>query len=176
MTKNKRIFMKKIIITLIALFTINIYAQVDMNITDTNGTEYTVVAEDNSIKIEGMEGKVVFLEFFGLQCPACKEAMPHLINLQEKYKDKLQVLAVEVQNNEIDPINDYKAKHGINYTTFSNYDIGRLVRYVAEKSGWQGAIPYTVAIDPKGEVLFAQAGVIPEKTLEEYIEKFAEKE
>ena len=167
--------MKKIIITLIALFTINIQAQVDMNLTDTNGTEYTVVAENNSIKIAGMEGKVVFLEFFGLQCPACQQAMPHLISLQEKYKENFQVLAVEVQNNEIDPINDYKAEHGINYITFSNYDIGGLVRYVAEKSGWQGAIPYTVAIDPKGEVLFAQAGVIPEKTLEAYIEKYSVK-
>lgn len=170
--------MKKIMFSLmaIALFTINSHAQqVDMNLTDTNGTNYTVVAENNSIKIEGMEGKVVFLEFFGLQCPACKEAMPHLINLQEKYKDKLQVLAVEVQNNEIDQINEYKAEHGINYTTFSNYDIDRLVRYVADKSNWQGAIPYTVAIDPKGEVLFAQAGVIDEKTLEEYIEKYSVK-
>jgi len=167
--------MKKIIFSIIALFTINLYAQVDMNLTDTNGTEYTVVAENNSIKIEGMEGKVVFLEFFGLQCPACKEAMPHLINLQEKYKDKLQVLAIEVQNNEIDQINEYKAAHGINYTTFSNYDIGRLVRYVADKSNWQGAIPYTIAIDPTGEVLFAQAGVIDEKTLEEYINKYSVK-
>ena len=167
--------MKKIIITLIALLTITIQAQENMNIADTNGKSYNVVAKDNNINIEGMEGKLVFLEFFGLQCPACKEAMPHLINLQEKYKENFQVLAVEVQNNEIDPINDYKAEHGINYTTFSNYDIGRLVRYVAEKSGWQGAIPYTVAIDPKGEVLFAQAGVIPEKTLEEYIEKYSVK-
>jgi len=167
--------MKKIIIVLMALLTVNMYAQEDINITDTNGTEYTVVAKDNSIKIKGMEGKVVFLEFFGLQCPACQQAMPHLINLQEKYKDKLQVLAVEVQNNEIDQINEYKATHGINYTTFTNYDIGRLVRYIADKSAWQGAIPYTVAIDPNGEVLFAQAGVIPEKTLEAYIEKYSVK-
>jgi thiol-disulfide isomerase/thioredoxin len=168
--------MKKLIITLIILLTSNIYAEViDMNLTDTNGTEYTVKAEGNSIKIKGMEGKIVFLEFFGLQCPACKQAMPHLINLQSKYKDKLQVLAVEVQNNEIDQVNEYKAAHGINYTTFTNYDIGRLVRYVADRSGWQGAIPFTVAIDPQGEVLFTQAGVIPEETLEAYIEKYSVK-
>lgn len=159
----------KIITTLIVLLTINMYAQEDMNITDTNGTTYSVTAQNNSIKIKGMEGKVVFLEFFGLNCPACKQIMPNLINLQEKHKDKLQVMAVEVQNHDIDPINAYKEKHGINYTTLSNYDIGRLVRYVADKSGWQGAIPFTVAIDPQGEVLFAQAGVIPEATLEKYI-------
>lgn len=170
--------MKKIILSLISivLFSLNIHAkQIDMNLTDTNGTNYSIVAENSNIKIEGMEGKVVFLEFFGLQCPACRIAMPHLINLQEKYKDKLRVLAIEVQNNEVDQINKYKAKHGINYTTFSNYDIGRLVRYIADKSDWQGAIPYTIAIDPTGEVLFAQAGVIEEKTLESYIEKYTTK-
>jgi len=120
-----------------------------------------------------MEGKVVFLEFFGLKCPACKDLMPHFISLQEKHKDKFQVISIEVQKNDADPINAYKQKYGINYITFSNYDIGAMVRYVGEKSGWTGHIPFTVAINSKGEVQFAQSGVMSEKKPEEYIELYS---
>ena len=164
--------MKKILLTLVALLALNsnLYAE-NMSMTDTDGKSYNVVGSNSELKIEGMEGKVVLLEFFGLSCPACKQAMPHLINLQNKYKDNLQIMAIEVQNNDNGPINAYKKEHGINYTTLSNYNIGRVVRFVAEKSGWQGAIPFTVAIDTKGKVQFVQAGVIPEKDLEAFVEK-----
>ena len=145
----------------------------NMKMTDTDGKSYSVVASGNNIKIEGMEEKVVFLEFFGLKCPACKDLMPHLISLQEKHKEKLQVMSIEVQKNDVDPINAYKKEHNINYITFSNYDVGAMVRYVAEKSSWTGHIPFTVAINSKGEVQFAQSGVISEEDLEKYIELYS---
>ncbi len=166
--------MKKILITLIAtlLITSNLSAK-DMEMTDTNGTTYKVQAQGNEFKIEGMEGKVVFIEFFGLQCPACRKAVPHLVNLQDKYRDKLQIMAIEVQKNDIDPIKAYREEHGINYITLSNYDVGSVARYVMEKSGWQGAIPFIVAIDSKGQVQFAQAGLMPEELLGKYVEEFS---
>jgi len=162
--------MKKTIISLATLVALSgtLFAET-MNIVDTDGRSYSVEAEGNDIKISGMEGKVVFLEFFGLSCPACKQEMPTLINLQEKYRDKLEIMAVEVQNNEVAPIQNFKAMNAINYKTFSNYDIGLLVRYVAEKANWKGEIPFLVAIDSQGHVKFAQAGLIPEETLEKYI-------
>ena len=166
--------MKKKFITLFALLTlsINLYAE-SINIADTNGNAYTVEASDTELKISGMEGKVVFLEFFGLNCPACKEEMPTLINLQNKYSDKMQVLAIEVQQNDIKPINQYKEQHGINYPTFSNYDIGTLVRFIADKSGWDGKIPFMVAIDKEGKVRFTQAGLIKEEVLAQKIDEYA---
>jgi len=166
--------MKKILVALLALFTVsfNLYAK-KMEMIDTNGTHYNVEAEGNDIKIEGMEGKIVFIEFFGLKCPACKEEIPHLINLQSKYPNKLKIMAIEVQKNDNDPINTFKKQHGINYTTFSNYDVGYVVRYIAEKSKWQGEIPFIVAIDKKGKVQFVQTGIMSEKELEEHIEKFS---
>ena len=164
--------MKKIILTLFTLlaFSINLNAD-NMSMVDTDGKSYNVVGTDKQLKIEGMEGKVVFFELFGLNCPACKEAMPNLISLQDKYKDKLQVMAVEVQKNDNDPINTYKKKHGINYTTISNYDVGSVVRFIADKSGWAGQIPFTIGIDSEGIVKFTQAGVIEEETLEKFIKE-----
>ena len=167
--------MKKIIILTLILLTLGIntlYAK-SMEMFDTDGKNYKINAVNNEFKIEGAEGKVVFLEFFGLNCPACKATMPHLINLKDKYKDKIRIMAIEVQKHDIDPINAYKKENGINYTTFSNYDVGDVVRYIANKSGWKGAIPFTVIIDAKGIVQFVEAGVIPEDKLNKYVEKFS---
>jgi len=164
--------MKKIIILLCILLNITLTAA-EMEMIDTNGTSYKVHAQDEEFKIEGMEGKVVFLEFFGLQCPACKEIMPHLINLQEKYPEKLKIMAVEVQNNDIDPIKEYKEKYGINYTTFSNYDVGLVVRYMVDNAEWAGAIPFLAVIDSKGKVQVLKIGLIPEETLEDYITQYS---
>ena len=164
--------MKKIMISLCLLLTITLNAQ-EMEMVDTDGVSYKIHAQDKQFEIENMKGKVVFLEFFGLSCPACKELMPSLIKLQDKYPKKLEIMAIEVQNNDIDPINAYKKQHGINYTTFSNYDVGFVVRYIANNAKWAGAIPFLVVIDAKGQVQVLEAGVIKEKKLEEYIEMYS---
>lgn len=164
--------MKKFIISLLTLLSMLLHAQ-EMEMIDTDGKSYKVLAEENTINIEGMKGKIVFLELFGLRCPACKEMMPSLIKLQERYPNKVKILAIEVQNNDIDPINAYRKKYGINYTTFSNYDIGLMVRYIADNSGWAGAIPFLVVIDTKGQVKALKRGITPEKILEAYIMKYS---
>ena len=168
--------MKTLLLSLLSVFTLsqNLHAD-NMEMTDTDGKHYNVVGTQSDIKIEGMEGKVVFLEFFGLDCPACKKEMPHLINLQKKYPNKLKIMAVEVQKHDIEPINSFKKQHGINYTTFSNYDMGYVVRFIADKSSWKGAIPFMVAIDSKGKVQFTKIGIISEKQLEEFVEIFSKK-
>ena len=167
--------MKKFLTLTFILLTlsINTLSAKNMEMFDTDGKSYKINAVDNEFKIEGTEGKVVFLEFFGLNCPACKETMPHLINLKNKYKDNIRIMAIEVQKHDVDPINAYKKEHGINYTTLSNYDVGDVVRYIAESSGWKGAIPFTVVIDKKGIVQFVETGVISEDKLNEYVEKFS---
>ena len=164
--------MKKIIISLCILLNIMLSAT-EMEMIDTKGTSYKVYAQDEEFKIEGMKGKVVFLEFFGLRCPACKELMPSLIKLQKKYPEKLKVMAIEVQNNDIDPIKEYKRNHGINYTTFSNYDVGLVVRYMADNAGWAGKIPFLAVIDSKGKVQVLKIGTVPEESLEKYITQYS---
>ncbi len=167
--------MKKIIIYTLILFALGVnslYAK-SMEMFDTDGKSYKINAVGNEFKIEGTKGKVVFLEFFGLNCPACKEAIPHLINLKNKYKDSIRIMAIEVQKHDVNPINAYKKEHGINYTTFSNYDVGDVVRYVADNSDWKGAIPFTIIIDAKGVIQVLEVGVISEDKLNEYVKKFS---
>ncbi|MEE1944322.1 redoxin family protein [Pedobacter sp. KR3-3] len=44
--------------------------------------------------LQQFKGKLVWIEFWATWCGACIEAMPHLQQLQNKYKDRLQVINV----------------------------------------------------------------------------------
>ena len=38
--------------------------------------------------------KVIIVEFWATWCPPCRQSIPHLSNLQEKYKDKVVVIGI----------------------------------------------------------------------------------
>jgi len=164
--------MKKILLLFSLLLTIAVNAQ-EMEMFDTDGVSYKIHAQGDQFEIEGMKGKVVFLEFFGLNCPACKELMPTLIQLQNKYPNRLQVMAIELQEHNADAIKQYKQEHGINYPTFANYDVGFVVRYIADNAGWKGAIPFLTIIDANGKVRVVEVGANNAKKLEEYIKIYS---
>ncbi len=144
-----------------------------MKITDINGKTYTVKGTDNGLNIEGTKGKVVFLEFFGHNCPPCLASIPHLIDLQKKHKDKLAVFGIEVQGYTTDQLREFAKRKGINYTVVSNRDAGNLVDYIAQRAQWRGSIPFLVAMDTSGNVQFVQAGMLPESSLEKLIEQLS---
>jgi len=171
--------MKKLLIVTLfiaSLFTIT-HAEENtwptMSITDINGKTYEVAGTQNGLTIKGLEGKIVFLEFFGHKCPPCLASIPHLIDLQNKHKDKLAIVAIEVQGYTNAQVKKFVADKGINYISLSESKASEFVNYIAQRAQWRGSIPFMVALDPKGDVQFVQAGMIPEDTLEELIKKIS---
>jgi thiol-disulfide isomerase/thioredoxin len=138
-----------------------------MTMTDIKGKAYNVTGTEQGLKIEGLEGKVVFLEFFGHKCPPCLASIPHLIHLQNKYQDKLAIVAIEVQGYSNTQVQEFANEHKINYIAVSEEKAVDLVYYIQQRAQWRGSIPFMVALDPKGDVQFVQAGMLPEASLEE---------
>ena len=169
--------MKKLLMTALLMtsfFTMSHAAQDDnvlkeMSMTDITGKTYKVTGTQNGLNIEGLEGKVVFLEFFGHKCPPCLASIPHLIKLQEKHKDKLAIVAIEVQGYNDAQVKSFAKEKGMNYIAVAEEKAYELVDYVAQRAQWRGSIPFMVALDIKGDVQFVQAGMIPDETYEELI-------
>ncbi len=138
-----------------------------LQIKDINGKSYTITGTPEGLKISGMEGKVVFLEFFGHKCPPCLMSIPHLIDLQKKHKGKLAIIAVEVQGFDNSELKRFVKQKGINYTVVSGTDEHLFVSYISQRAQWQGSIPFLLALDKKGDVQYIQAGMLPESALEE---------
>jgi len=146
-----------------------------MTMTDTNGKTYKVQGTEQGLKIEGLEGKIVFLEFFGHKCPPCLASIPHLIKLQEKHKDKLAIVSIEVQGNNAKQMTSFAKEKGINYIVVPEETASNLVSYVQQRAEWRGSIPFLVALDTKGVVQFVQAGMLPESSLEKLIVQLSDK-
>ena len=148
-------------------------AQPTMSMTDTSGKTYKVEGTTQGLKIEGLEGKIVFLEFFGHKCPPCLASIPHLIKLQKKHKDTIAIVAIEVQGYNNEKTTDFVKEKGINYITVAEENASALVTYIQQRAQWRGSIPFLVALDTKGNVQFVQAGMLSEAQYEELISQLS---
>ncbi|SFZ98800.1 thioredoxin family protein [hydrothermal vent metagenome] len=142
-----------------------------MSMTDIKGKTYKVEGTEQGLKIEGLEGKIVFLEFFGHKCPPCLKTIPHLKKLQAEHKDKLAIVAIEVQGLTNSQLKKFAKKKEMNYTVVADEKAEGIVDYIAQRAEWQGSIPFLVAMDRHGNVQFVQAGMLPESSLEELIKQ-----
>ncbi len=145
-----------------------------MSMTDINGKTYTVEGTEQGLNIEGLKGKVVFLEFFGHKCPPCLASIPHLITLQEKYKDNFAIVSIEVQGLSSEQLTQFVQDKKLNYIVLSEEKASDVLAYVQQRAQWRGSIPFLLALDTKGDVQFVQAGMLPEESLEDLIKQLSE--
>ncbi len=173
--------MKKLLTTIFLLLSLLTYTQAagnekilaEMTMTDITGKTYDVMGTEQGLNIKGLEGKVIFLEFFGHKCPPCLESIPHLIKLQKKHKDKLAIISIEVQGYSHEETKKFAKEKGMNYIVVSEEKASELVNYIQQRAQWRGSIPFLVALDTKGDVQFVQAGMLPEASLEELISQLS---
>ena len=173
--------MKKLLTTSLLFLSLLTYTQAaenetplaEMTMTDITGKAYDVMGTEQGLNIKGLEGKVIFLEFFGHQCPPCLASIPHLIKLQKKHKDKLAIVAIEVQGYNQEQTKKFAKEKGMNYIVVAEEKASELVGYIQQRAQWRGSIPFLVALDTKGDVQFVQAGMLPEASLEELISQLS---
>lgn len=132
-------------------------------LTDTNDKEWKIEQIDDRLVFEGLENKVVLLNFFATWCPPCKAEIPHLINLQNKYKDKFIVISVLLEENKPnEQIQEFIKDYEINYSVTNsaqNFVLADLV-------GGVQSIPLMLLYDTSGKQVQNYIGAIPEEMLE----------
>ena len=97
-----------------------------------------------------------------------------MIHLQEKYKDKLAIVAIEVQGYTDNDVKKFAKEKGINYIAVAEEKASELVGYIQQRAQWRGSIPFLVALDTNGDVQFVQAGALPEASMEELFSQLSE--
>jgi thiol-disulfide isomerase/thioredoxin len=70
----------------------------------------------SEFKVENYKGQVLVLDFWATWCGPCKMEIPHLIELQEKYRDRgLTVIGITYDDNPDKDVPPYAAEVGMNY-------------------------------------------------------------
>ncbi|MEA3492689.1 MAG: TlpA disulfide reductase family protein [Campylobacterota bacterium] len=168
--------MKKIfILTLLlaSLFTTSQAEDDKFTMTSVDGKTIHVRGTTNGLIFDEYRGKIIFLEFFGHRCPPCLKSISHYKNLQKKYRDRLAIIAIEVQGYDDAELKAFVKSRGINYVTISQEKAGNLIPYISARAQWQGSIPFLVILDQKGNVQLVQAGMLPESELENAIKQLS---
>jgi len=125
----------------------------------------------NGIIIKEYEGKVVLLNFFGKYCKWCMKEMPHLVELQKKYKGKLQVVAIHAQEQmTLKERSMLENRFHFNYPIYEYEKNIDFIRYISQRAGWNGNLPFSIIFDKKGSAVQIIPGYAPKESLEKIID------
>ncbi|HEX8835923.1 MAG TPA: TlpA disulfide reductase family protein [Candidatus Acidoferrum sp.] len=99
------------------------------------------------------KNKVVLLNFWATWCGPCRAEIPDLVELQNKYKDQLQIIGLVVDDDDLDAIKKFVDQFGINYPVAIVTDALR-VEY-----GGIPALPTSFLLDAQGRVVQKHEGL-----------------
>lgn len=116
----------------------------------------------NDLVLKGSEGKPVLYSFFSTHCPECINKIPHLIDLQNRYGDKITLIGVLVEERNKEEIADFVAFYGMNYPVIVGAGSFRL----ADAVGGVRLIPAMHLYDGKGKYAMHFVGPVPQAMIE----------
>jgi thiol-disulfide isomerase/thioredoxin len=101
-------------------------------------------------------GKVVFLNFWATWCPPCREEIPELVELQSRYKDRLQVIGISMDDPEnVAGVKKFSEREGV------NYPIVMASREIVSEYGGVPALPTSFVVNTDGKIVQKHVGLYP---------------
>lgn len=113
------------------------------------------------------KGKPTMLFFWATWCPSCKQQIPELEKLQQSHGDKVNIIALSVDEKR-EALEEYFSKKPFDLPVHWGDEA------LARKFGVE-AIPTMVIFDSNGKQIFGQAGVFPHSMLVAMLEKLTGK-
>lgn len=131
-----------------------------------DGNELKMQKRDDGYSID-IKDKAIFLNFFATWCPPCKVEIPYLITLQDKFKDKLQIIGVSIDEISLEQANEFKELLNINYPIAYT----KANEYLISSLGGVVGIPFSILYYPNGKFAASYSGLVPIEMLENDIKK-----
>lgn len=106
--------------------------------------------DGSPLKLEDLKGKVVLLNLWATWCGPCREEIPHLVELQDKYRDKgFEVVGLDVDPEAKEDIEKFMAEMKINYTIgWAHEDLSNEI----VRLNRMGGIPQSILINREGQL------------------------
>ncbi len=150
----------------------NIQNKNEITLHSVNGKNITFIKKNNILKVKGNKNKVILLTFFATWCPPCKAEIPNLINLQNKYKNRLKIISVLLEDGKSDnEISSFIKYNSINYIVTNgenDFELSNLLGTIQN-------IPFMILYNPNGKIITQYLGAIPEEMIDSDIKKAIKK-
>ncbi|HVB58095.1 MAG TPA: TlpA disulfide reductase family protein [Candidatus Acidoferrales bacterium] len=103
-----------------------------------------------------LRGKVVIVNFWATWCPPCRAEIPQLTALASRYKDRLEIIGVAMDDDTSPAeVRAFAAKVGINYPIVMGSQT------IAAEYGGVPALPTSFIVDTNGRVVQKHVGLNP---------------
>lgn len=100
-------------------------------------------------------GRVVLLNFWATWCPPCRDEIPEMIELQNRFKDKLEIIGISMDDSPADEVKHFADDMKIDYPIVMGS--GTLSR----EYGGVPALPTTFVVNPEGGIVQKHEGLFP---------------
>ncbi|MGZ3821142.1 MAG: TlpA family protein disulfide reductase [Mucilaginibacter sp.] len=134
-------------------------------------TLQTIDAKGIGNLLKNKSDKLRLINVWATWCGPCVAEFPDLVTINHMYRDRgfeLVTISSDELANKIKALAflEKKQASGPNYiyTGDSKY---KMIEAIDPK--WQGALPYTVLVEPGGKIIYAKEGVIDPDTLKKVI-------
>jgi len=165
--------MKKLllIITLLLTSMVNAKEPLSFTLTTIDDKNLTISETKEGLNVHEFKGKAILLTLFGHKCPPCLKEIPEFIELTNKHKNNLEIIAIESQLYPKESVKEFVAKHQINYNVIAGNDYNDFVSYIGNRAGYSNGIPLPllIAINKDGEVESVQTGLVGKSEFEQLI-------
>jgi thiol-disulfide isomerase/thioredoxin len=113
------------------------------------------------LDMSDLRGKVVLVNFWATWCGPCREEIPYLASLTERYPEHLVVIGVSEDAGGVDMVEAFADQYGVNYPiVMSTPEIKRAFPGVF-------ALPTSFVVDPDGQMVQTHVGLISPVILEQ---------
>jgi thiol-disulfide isomerase/thioredoxin len=100
------------------------------------------------------QGKVVLINFWATWCGPCREEIPVLVALQERYRDSLVVVGLSIDERPASEVKAFVDSHRI------NYQVAIADAKVQHDFGGISAVPSTYVVNPASRIVQRHVGLI----------------
>ena len=107
------------------------------------------------ISTASLQGKVVLLNFWATWCPPCREEIPMMTDLQNRFKDKLQIVGISMDDSSADEVKQFTEEMKIDYQIVMGSST------LSQEYGGVPALPTTFVVNRDGRIVQKHEGLYP---------------
>jgi cytochrome c biogenesis protein CcmG/thiol:disulfide interchange protein DsbE len=113
-----------------------------------------VDVDGRTLTLADLHDKVVLLNFWATWCGPCREEIPALAALQERYRNQLVIVGLSIDERPVDDVRAFAKKLGVNYPVVMASD------EVQQAFGGISSVPSTFVVNRDGQIVQRHVGML----------------